>query len=400
MNLETYLSMKESMLSNVPYEVMPGQLEEECHASKQVELSVRGYKRDRQVAPEVQTINYKPRVDPRNEILDLKETYNTLDPPVEYKGGSLVSEIRHESDHIVPQQLCEQHTPQYYDIPKSTEVASDHERFLHEMVHGAAEFSAQRIESKNETEELNDQMDNKRDTDSANSSYEIKQSHHLTSFADFTHSFETVPESRDDLDQLLTRLMNKSYDEINVKLEADILTVEVNETSDIVDVDDVIVDVREEHSMTSEEMTLIDLCEWRKFNHAARSRSVDDSVLCASTKQRKLAKASSCLQLWLGNREKTHMPSVKKVDLLVSHFTMPSLNKHTTDKPTVSVSSGQVRSQTFTQSLNTILGCKQTKSVSFAMDIENIDSPKRASTTETGKKSKSGNKKSKSCCID
>ncbi|KAI5756287.1 hypothetical protein M8J77_023767 [Diaphorina citri] len=304
-------------------------------------------------------------------------------------------------------------------------------------------------------------------------------------FSDYKPNYD-LTESRDRLDQLRAKLINKSFDEINVKLEedADILTVEMNEIEgnmgvgsvDVavgsVDVAvgsmdvavgnmDVAVGSVEVIVLTPEEMRLLEACQWRGYT-GGRSLSVDDNVIggargdhlaipreCKTSRdhmttpcdsktsrdymttprdittsrdhmttprehisksrdytttlghkakshditatRRGKNRANSCDQLLLG---RANIPSVNKVDLLVSHFTMARNYVVTSEPVQIPV---QARSQTFSESLNTML-CKQTKSVSFALEIENIDSPKR-SALETGKK-KSGSKKTKSCCID
>lgn len=270
-------------------------------------------------------------------------------------------------------------------------LASDHERFLLEMSEGnvqclfhsedkACSCTQGVIQTQCELHEHRD-VERARDCYVDRSNSYVPRSHYEKSREELSRSNDllsgtysthvaVVTESRDHLDQLMTKLMNKSYDEINVKLEddANILIVEVKETTVLDD----------------EEMTLLEQCDRRRSNYA-RSKSLDDAVAKV-----KLRSANSCDQLLLCNRN-TSTATVKKVDLLVSHFTMCRIDQ--VSKETV-LPMKSSRSQNFTQSLNTILGGKQTKSVSFALQIDNIETPQRT------KKSRSGSKKTKSCCID
>lgn len=307
------------------------------------------------------------------------------------------------SDHVVPDNGIVSLTAQ-------TEVevfASDHERFLVEMSHGTAQWlhnstdhtypcsqplKIQTLCELHEPREVlaKSESDVSSEYNNTSNSYVPRTHYERTHRAELGRSSdlsetsagnkETPVESRNHLNQLLTKLMNKSYDEINVKLEddANILIVEVKETT----------------GLSAEEVTSLEQCEFRRYNYASRSRSVDDTVV---NMKPKLAHCNSCDQLLLCNRN-TYTRRVRKVDLLVSHFTMSHMGEQASKDTVQGPSMNTSRSQNFTQSLNTILGGKQTKSVSFALQIDKIETPQR--TRDNVRKSKSGSKKTKSCCID
>lgn len=320
--------------------------------------------------------------------------------------------IEYLDDHVVPHKVTKD--LEHYDgIPKDENL---NERFLQEMTRGTKEwmcsrsFSLDHANSEKNTEleyhsVLCETFDSYKTYDqfiecnNSNNDIDIKNlnvsrthfERHRNPCEMYTNNYvldenytldaDITTESPNHLDQILNKLLNKSYDEINVKLEddTDILIVEVRETA-----------IMEDARDSNEEVILLEQCQNRRYNYASKSMSV---LLDATTPKSILKHSKSCDQFLICYRGNSITRPLGKADRLVSHFTTDVNNRKRELTPSIST-----RSQSFTQSLNTILCNKQTKSVSFAIDIENIDSPKPFSRGNN-RKSKS-RKKAKSCCID